>query len=324
MKLSIIVPVYNTSKYLKKCLDSLVNQTLEEIEVIVVNDGSTDNSVDIIKSYEKKYKNKMVFLDKKNGGQGSARNLGIKYAKGEYIGFVDSDDFVDLKMYEEMYEVAKSNKSDIVICNTTDFYEKDNSEEVTSLAFNNNVNNKEAIIKCVPCILNKIYKKDLLVKSEFKFNESIWYEDLSYSIIMLMNAKKINYIEDPFYYYLHRNTSTMNNNNAQKNLNIIKAYDELVKYAKENNLYKKFKDELDYILLKEVYISTINRVIRTSNKRSEKLKIIKEIRSYYNSYSIGKTKYFKKLPKSHRMSYYLIKFKMYSLIYIIFKLKGKK
>ena len=116
----------------------------------------------------------------------------------------------------------------------------------------------------------------------------------------------------------------MNNNNAQKNLNIIKAYDELVKYAKENNLYKKFKDELDYILLKEVYISTINRVIRTSNKRSEKLKIIKEIRSYYNSYSIGKTKYFKKLPKSHRMSYYLIKFKMYSLIYIIFKLKGKK
>ncbi len=324
MKLSVIIPVYNTGKYLPKCLDSILNQSIDDFEVIVVNDGSKDNSVDIIKEYVEKYKDKIVFLDKKNGGQGSARNLAIKHAKGEYIGFVDSDDFIDSNMYEKMYEVAKNNKSDIVICNTTDFYEKDNSEEVVKLDFKSNVSNEEAIIKCVPCILNKIYKKDLLTKSKFTFNESIWYEDLSYSIIMLMIAKKINFIEDPFYYYLHRNSSTMNNNNAQKNLNIIKAYDELVKYAKDNNLYKKYKDELDYILLKEVYISTINRVIRTSNKRKEKLKIIKEIRNYYNSFSIGKAKYFNKLPKSFKISYYLIKFKLYSLISLLFKLKGKK
>ena len=116
----------------------------------------------------------------------------------------------------------------------------------------------------------------------------------------------------------------MHNENIKKNLDIIKAFDELIKYYKNNNIYKRYKDELDFILLKEVYISTINRVIRTSNKRSEKLKIIKEIRNYYNSYSIGKTKYFNKLPKSHRMSYYLIKLKLYSLIYLLFKLKGKK
>lgn len=323
MKISVIVPVYNTGKYLKKCLDSLVNQTLEDIEIIVVNDGSSDNSIDIIKSYGKKYKNKIIFLDKENGGQGSARNLGIKVAKGEYIGFVDSDDFVDLKMYEKMYEVATNNKSEIVICNLIDYYEKNNNENIVNLNLENNVSNTEGIIKSVPSVVNKIYKKELLKRTNIIFNESIWYEDLSYSLIVISQAKKISFINEPFYYYFHRNVSTMHNENIKKNLDVIKAYDELINYYKNNNIYKKYKEELDYILLKEVYMSTINRVIRTNNKRSEKLKIIKEIRKYYKSFSIGKTKYFNILPKSFKISYYLIKFKMYFMIKLIFKLKGK-
>lgn len=107
VKVSIIVPVYNVEKYLKKCLNSLVNQTLDDIEIIVVNDESPDNSQRIIDEFEKKYPSKIKTITKKNGGQGSARNEGLKVATGEYIGYVDSDDYISNTMFEKMYNTAK-------------------------------------------------------------------------------------------------------------------------------------------------------------------------------------------------------------------------
>ena len=115
-KVSVVVPVYNTEKYLDICLNSLVNQTIDDIEIIIVNDGSTDNSIKIIKKYMKQYPEKIVLLDQKNSGISVARNNGISIAKGEFIGFVDSDDFVELNMYENLYNAIKNTKSDIVVC----------------------------------------------------------------------------------------------------------------------------------------------------------------------------------------------------------------
>ena len=118
-KVSVIVPIYNVEDYIEQCLETLVNQTLEEIEIILVNDGSKDNSEKIAKQYKEKYPNKITYLEKENGGLSDARNFGIPYAKGEYIAFLDSDDYVELIMYEEMYKIAKKEDSDIVEC---DFY----------------------------------------------------------------------------------------------------------------------------------------------------------------------------------------------------------
>ena len=106
-KVSVIVPFYNVEKYIDKCLNSLVNQTLEDIEIIIVNDGSKDNSETIAKEYASKYKNKIIYLKKENGGLSDARNYAIPYATGEYIAFLDSDDYVEVNMYEQMYEKAK-------------------------------------------------------------------------------------------------------------------------------------------------------------------------------------------------------------------------
>ena len=114
-KVSVIVPVYNVEKYIEKCLNSLVNQTLKDIEIIIVNDGSKDNSDKIIKIYQEKYDN-IIYLTKKNGGLSDARNYGIPYAKGEYIAFLDSDDYVENDIYEKMYNKAKENNSDYVEC----------------------------------------------------------------------------------------------------------------------------------------------------------------------------------------------------------------
>ena len=111
-KVSVIVPIYNVEKYIKKCLNSLVNQTLQEIQIILVNDGSKDKSGEIAKEYAQMYKNKILYLEKENGGLSDARNYGIPYAEGEYIAFIDSDDYIDENAYEEMYDKAKKENSD--------------------------------------------------------------------------------------------------------------------------------------------------------------------------------------------------------------------
>ena len=122
IKVSVIVPVYNVEKFIGKCLDSLVNQTLKDIEIIVVNDGTKDNSQEIIDKYVKKYPDKVKSFIKENGGLSSARNFGIEKAKGEYISFVDSDDWLNDDALEKMYNKAKKDKSDIVICDMIDHY----------------------------------------------------------------------------------------------------------------------------------------------------------------------------------------------------------
>ena len=122
MKLSVIIPVYNTKNYIKECLDSVLNQTLEEIEIIVVDDGSTDGSADIIKEYAQNHPQKIKAFFKENGGQATARNLALQKSNGEYLGFVDSDDWIDSDMYEKMYKTAKEENADIVICDMVDHY----------------------------------------------------------------------------------------------------------------------------------------------------------------------------------------------------------
>ena len=116
-KVSVIVPFYNVEGYIEKCLETLVNQTLKEIEIILVNDGSTDRSIEIVKKFIKEYPEKIVYLEKENGGLSDARNFGLKHAKGEYIAFVDSDDYIEIDMYENMYNLAEKENSDMVECN---------------------------------------------------------------------------------------------------------------------------------------------------------------------------------------------------------------
>ena len=116
MKVSVIVPIYNVRKYIEKCLDSLVNQTLDDVEIILVNDGSLENEEELIKPYLEKYKN-IKYFKKENGGQASARNFGLKRASGEYILFVDSDDYIETTMASKLYKVATEKDLDILICN---------------------------------------------------------------------------------------------------------------------------------------------------------------------------------------------------------------
>ena len=247
MKLSIIVPVYNVRPYLSACLDSLVNQTIDDYEIILVDDGSTDGSADIIKDYAGRYPELISFMRVENGGQGRARNFGIDIAKGDYLGFIDSDDWIDLQMYEKMYAKALQCNADIVVC---DFLEKfaDGRENYLSAAL------QEEKLSSAGSSCNKIFRASLV--EELRFPVGLWYEDFYFSAMMLMKSRRTEFVKEPLYIYRRGQESTMHNNNARKNLDIITVMDMLADYM----LPRDMADDFEHLLINHIGIDAINRI----------------------------------------------------------------
>lgn len=211
-KVSVIVPVYNTSKYLRKCLESLVNQTLKDIEIIVINDCSTDSSKQILDEY-KKYQNIKIINNDINKGIGYTRNVGLKSANGKYVLFIDSDDYVDITMCEKMYQKAQTDNLDMVICRFHKLLEKeDESLEELEPRFNipyfentSLKNNPNLLLEINSAPWNKIYKRSLF--QEVKFPENLKYEDAIVIVKTMIRAQKIGMVEDKLNYYLVRSNS---------------------------------------------------------------------------------------------------------------------
>ena len=320
-KLSIIVPVYGVEKYIDKCLNSLVKQSLKEIEIIVVNDGTKDNSQKIIDKYVKKYPDKIKSYIKENGGQGSARNYGLKKATGEYIGYVDSDDFVEKDMYKKLYNKAKENNYDIVVCgnyNVSEDYQNKNID-----AFINNYNTDlENIFFGKMAVWNKIYKRDILIKNKLEFKEKVWYEDLAFTLKAIMNSNTFAFIDEPLYDYLIREGSTMNNSNVKRNLEILEAFNDILSYIQHNKKEEYFS-KIEFLAIDHIYISAIVRVLKAEADDKVKRETINKLIDYMNKKfpNYKNNKYINTLSKNRKIIYKLINIKMYGLINLIFKVR---
>ena len=269
IKVSVIVPVYNVEKYLEKCLSSLVNQTLEDIEIIVVNDGTKDNSQAIIDKYVKEYPKKVKGYIKENGGQSSARNYGLKVAKGEYIGFVDSDDYVELDMFEKLYNKAKENDFDIAICNLNFVYEEDSGEDKFNINIKSDIIGKESIknhmINIYPVVWNKIYKRKIFIKNKLKFKEKVWFEDVELLYKLVPYVETVGYVEDYLYNYLQRQGSVTNT--FDKRLyNYIENLNGVVEFYKKNKLFDYYKKELEYVYVRYLYATFIKRASKYEDR----------------------------------------------------------
>ena len=321
IKVSVIVPVYNVEKFIDKCLNSLVKQSLKEIEIIVVNDGTKDNSQKIIDKYVKKYPDKIKSYIKENGGQGSARNYGLKKASGEYIGYVDSDDFVEKDMYKKLYNKAKENNYDIVVCgnyNVSEDYQNKNID-----AFINNYNTDlENIFFGKMAVWNKIYKRDILIKNKLEFKEKVWYEDLAFTLKAIMNSNTFAFIDEPLYDYLIREGSTLNNSNVQRNLEILDAFNDILSYIQHNKKEEYFS-KIEFLAIDHIYISAIVRVLKAEADDKVKRETINKLIDYMNKKfpNYKNNKYINTLSKNRKIIYKLINIKMYGLINLIFKVK---
>lgn len=270
IKVSIIVPAYNTENYIKNCVESLINQSLKEIEIIIVDDGSVDNTLQLLREYEDKYPSMVRVLHKENGGQASARNLALPYAKGEYLGFIDSDDWVDSEMYERMYQQAKIEGSDIVVCDMVEYFpDKQVYHDCT------NVSNKFGF---AGSSCNKIFRREFA--EGIKFPEGLWYEDFEYSAIQLMKTDNVSVLHEGLYHYNCVEGSTMHNNNAQKNKDILTVINHIYSYAQKNGWEEKYGEELEYLYIDHILLTTINRLEEQNNK--EKREVIDFLRHEVN------------------------------------------
>ena len=211
---SILVPICNVEKYLAQCLDSLVNQTLREIEVVCINDGSTDNSLAIIKKYAAK-DNRIVIIDKPNSGYGDSMNRGLDIAKGEYIGIVESDDFVDTDMFEKLYQLTYNGTVDIVRSNYYRYWDsKGDAEffEAEIQQYNKVINlfDEQGLLLIPPAIWSAIYRKDFLIENSIRFlsTPGASYQDTSFFIKTLCKAQKLVYTKDKFLHYRQDNASS--------------------------------------------------------------------------------------------------------------------
>ncbi len=272
MKVSVVVPVYNTEKYLRRCLDSLVNQTLKDIEIIVINDKSPDNSKLILDEYEKKFKSKIkVFHNKTNKGIGYNRNLGIKKAAGEYIAFVDSDDWVNETMYEKMYDKAKKDNLDLVICNFHKMLEKENDEleeiepDYKLKYFEDTVlkDKPELLLEVNLAPWNKLYKKELL--SEVEFPEKLKYEDAIVVVKAMERAKKIGMVDEKLNYYLVRNKSetTVMDKKVYDILEITKM---IIKELKKHDYYDDIKAYVEAMTIRNLFRYTLQQKYQKDKK----------------------------------------------------------
>lgn len=205
MDVSIIIPVYNAEKYLVQCLDSIINQTIRSREIIIINDGSTDKSLQIILRYKKRYP-ELIVINQENKGVSASRNVGIKRASGQFIGFVDSDDFIERSMFKKMYSRVKREDSDIAICNYILFDVSHGQQIITEFNEESNLDKLESLkkfllndIKAYSC--NKLFKRELFTKNKIFFPNYKLCEDTAVVFLLLAHANKISIIKEPLYYY---------------------------------------------------------------------------------------------------------------------------
>jgi glycosyltransferase involved in cell wall biosynthesis len=275
IKISLIVPVYNVENYIKKCLDSILNQPFKEFELIVVNDGSTDKSLDILKNYESKYDN-IISINKQNEGQGVARNMALDICKGEYIAFIDSDDYIEPNMLISMYNKSLEEDLDIVICNYK--IVNINGDRVR---YENIVLNDNEIIDNIECIKrflvtnkiegfswNKFFKKKLFEMNNIRYPKGMKYEDIPTVLSLIINAKRVGFINNELYNYLLRDDSTTSTHTIGNMQDYIKAICMIGKKLECNcNVFEK---EYEYYYSKRI-TNSVWGFLKTNNNKEENI-----------------------------------------------------
>jgi len=235
--ISIIIPVYNTEKYVARCLDSVMAQTIKDIEIIAVNDGSKDASLSVLEEYASKDQ-RIHVIDVPNGGASRARNIGLSQSKGKYVGFVDSDDFISPEMYERMYSAAEKKAAEMAVCffdtveGTTFVKEKDanGSEEL--------LGRDDAIIALTELVISysvctKLYRSDFIGSQRFA-EDMVFAEDFRFNSELLLKASRVMLIREEFYHYYSREGSITHSPISEKDLVTLKVYDILSEGCADN------------------------------------------------------------------------------------------
>ncbi len=311
MKLSVIVPVYNVETYLKQCLDSLLAQTLKDMEIIAVNDGSTDSSEEILKDYQKKYPDKIRYVNKENGGLSSARNFGLKYADAQYVTFLDSDDYLKEDAYEKMICIADQEMLDVVCAGLLFFWE-DHKRNFSLDGFST-ISPKGArhnLLLAPQYAWNKIYRLDFFKNNHFQYPEGLWFEDIPVTTKMALYTDKIGYVDEILYYYRQRTTSIMAAYDNPKLKDIYIVLESVYQNFKQEDKVELFYDELEFLFIKHLMLYDFMRMLKTDRYKMYYEMSTKKMDAYFPKWK--KNPYLDTLGKKNKV--FLLTMNKFSMI----------
>lgn len=295
VKISVIIPVYNVEKYLKQCLDSVINQTLTDIEIICINDNSNDNSLNILEKYAKK-DNRIKIISKPNSGYGNTMNVGLDNAKGEYIGIIESDDFANLDMFKTLYNTAKKYDVEVVKSNYN-YYFTEQDKYKSRYIFSKDICNKvfspsshPEILALEATICTAIYKREFLNRNKIRFNETpgASYQDTSFSFKVLVSANALYILHDKFLNY-RRDNDASSVNSSGKVFALCDELESIEKFLDDRPIKKRiFEDIINYRKF-DLYIWNYNRIddkfkINFLKRFSEEFKVLKNSNKVPNKF----------------------------------------
>lgn len=318
--ISIIVPVYNVENYLKKCIESILKQTYKNLEIICVNDGSTDNSQKILEEYAQK-DDRIKVENKKNGGLSSARNFGLSKAKGSYICFIDSDDYIDVDMIEKMYTTCLNLQCDMTICNYHNIgrFELIDSNENTMVYSNHEALEELSKGNIKSFAWNKMYKRELF--KDIKFPEGKIFEDIYIMHLLISKCQKIAIIPDKLYYYVYRENSLMNNYSLKSTIDNYLALKQRLKFLEKSRV-KNLEGTYAEIIRVFLYLQLVIQKVRSEERLKFKEQLIEVYLDYKKIRFPEKT--FDFMSKNDQLKYKLYKKSKFFYKLLIEKLLKEK
>lgn len=266
MKVSVIVPMYNVESYITQCLDSLKQQTLASMEVILVDDGCTDGTVSIVKSYLERYPERFQLIQKENGGLSDARNTGIPYAKGEYLAFLDSDDFVEPTFYEKMANKMDEGY-DVVVTDIEYYYENPEKRYVLKglSPWHTDSIQKKALLSPL-FAWNKLYRREVFVEDEMlRFPLHSWYEDIPVTTLVFARAKRIGYVPETLVHYRQREGSIMSAKKDDRMYQIFPILMQMRDRFEKLGLLEQYQEEIEYLFIEHLRLYGMFRFIRSED-----------------------------------------------------------
>ena len=322
LKLSIIIPTYNVEDYLAKCLDSVICPDLKNYEIIIVNDGSTDRSLLIAEEYCAKYPELIRIISQENGGLGAARNTGIEAAAGDYLLFLDSDDYLAEGALNEILETIEQDY-DIFIFDflqvniygqpVGNIYGSDKLGEL-------DLQSHPELLFQAPAACNKLIRRSLFIESGIRFPGHVWFEDLRTIPKLYLYTDKILALRKPWYMYVIRRGSITNSRNTVRNVEIIDAVDEIINFYRSKGKYDSLKNELEYLAFYNQYLTSCTRVNLSQWNSPIQRQLMDD---YCKKYSpLNENPYIRSMPFKHRLLTFLLRHRMFLSVHIIMKLNS--
>lgn len=278
-KVSIIVPVYNARDYIVTCIESLMNQTLDDIEVVFVDDHGTDGGMDVARNRVDAYDGPKTFIfteTPSNSGPGAARNVGIRHAAGEYVAFVDSDDWLEVTFCELLYKAASRKDADIACC---DIFLDNVSDSESKVVMNPRIkdgdftDSKRAgfMTRYVSYFTTYIYRRQFLLDNGLMFPQTRSAEDSCFLTCSILTARKMASVRKPLYHYMIRNASLSLKPDPLRYQQKLSSFNEMMDYARKHGLYESSKQELDFIYIKKAFLMAVFTYVKNASPRDSKV-----------------------------------------------------